>query len=790
MGKYMEDNETVQVILSEKVKEYLLNSMLFRDSIESIITSLYLLSGDADQELSDALKDIIINLDEKIGEKDLRALLKDYKAVIRYIDQRYRNNSNMGRTVVKDINNYATLSIRQEVVDLCMRLLGCKENSCVFLPYARDSKFALSLHNCDIEGFEPDAINWGLSSILLDSYGIPANIFKDIKQLDEKKQYDYIISCPPAVIGNNSNIVQSFIGWLDNSLKAGGEMCLLLPQNFTSSNKWSPFRKYIVDHKDEYNMVVISLPSDSFIECCEINMCIVIIIKTNKPGENYVFMDANKPEFVTFAEYSNPMKVNAIFDVLTDPESDLRYIKAVAKNELTGNNDFTPKRYFAFDHILPPRRYLKKGEQLIAISELISVPIGNNNISKTPTGKVVGLRELSDKFLNAEIDVDALPEREVRGLKAVEPQGLFAGYLNGKIKIGRISKECSVEKIYLRHEVVQLFVKPNGIISEDFLMMSLLSDDLAKQANMMAFGTIFRRLSRNDFMLMKIIVPTKEEQDKRVRMKSDEDLLDVNATVHEKFDEYRRDMHVKKHAIGQTIFNLNNWFSLLKIARQLGNGIVDDNAEIGKNRKTKVSAIYDNIETVLSTLTHQLNMFDVGYGMQSSPIDLVDFIRNYIETHRNPMFEYDFDPSIYGIDRALSDLESEEVGESVGYYVNFPKEALTTILDNIVTNACVHGFTEKDRNYKIRIEIYVLGTDVELFIMNNGKPLQEGISVEDVFTYSISTGGKEHFGIGGYEIRKLMREFDGEADLELGTHSDYTLCYRLTFHNTMVDKDN
>lgn len=790
----MAGKANTQVVISEKAKsivdEYTDDLLFTEKKSIDLIVSLYATRNDANVEVSNALQSSIVNLSEIIGDDNLALLMSEYKPVIQYVDKK-RNWLGGGRWGVKDLNDYASLSIRQEVVDLCVKLMGCEEKTTVFLPYARDSKFAIQLRNCVVEGFETNATNWALSSILMDAYDIPINIVNDVRQFDTEKQYDYIISCPPAVLEGKSDVVQSMTGWLERSLNTGGTMCLLLPQYFTSSSKWHSFRSYIVDHKREYNMLVISLPADSFVHFCEIEMCIVLVGKTNKPWDNYIFMDANKSEFVSLGWYSDcPLKVDAIMDVLHSSDADPRYIQLVPKDKLTGNCDFTPKRYFVYDHLTPPKRYLKEDEQLVSIVDLVDFFVNFQNTPKKTTGKVIGMRELSDKFLDAEIDIDSLPDIDVKGCKAVPAKGLFVGYLNGKFKIGRITKDCNTDTVYLRHEIIQLFLKPESIVTEDFLMMSLLGEDVERQANMLAVGTILHRLSHDDFKLLKIIVPSTEEQNRQVRLKSSKALIDANAKVLEKFDEFRMDMHVKKHAVGQTIFNLNNWFSLLKVARKQGNGIVDDNAVIGKAKKMKVSEIYDNIDTVLSTITHQIRMFDVGYGMQPSAIDLVDFIREYVKNHVNPLFEYDFDATLYGVDQIMAEMEKGEEGAMTEYYVNFPKEALTTILDNIITNACVHGFEDKDSENRVRIEISKLGTDIRLRVMNNGKPLQEGISVEDVFKYSISTGGKDHYGIGGYEIRKLMREFDGEAEIELSPHSDYTLCYLLTFHNTTVDVNN
>lgn len=58
------------------------------------------------------------------------------------------------------------------------------------------------------------------------------------------------------------------------------------------------------------------------------------------------------------------------------------------------------------------------------------------------------------------------------------------------------------------------------------------------------------------------------------------------------------------------------------------------------------------------------------------------------------------------------------------------------------------------------------GENYIVTISNNGNPLATGYDSENVLTYGVSSKeGHGHYGIGGYEVRKLMREFNGEAEL-------------------------
>ena len=121
-------------------------------------------------------------------------------------------------------------------------------------------------------------------------------------------------------------------------------------------------------------------------------------------------------------------------------------------------------------------------------------------------------------------------------------------------------------------------------------------------------------------------------------------------------------------------------------------------------------------------------------------------------------------------------------------YVNFAKEALTIIFDNIISNACSHGFTDMPPELcKVKIEIFSEGTDYVVAVSNNGSPISEKLSKEDIFVYGRSTQlGKSHFGIGSYEVKQLMREFGGDVEIVSSPQQKFTVSYHFIFHNTNI----
>ena len=400
---------------------------------------------------------------------------------------------------------------------------------------------------------------------------------------------------------------------------------------------------------------------------------------------------------------------------------------------------------------------------------------------------------------NCDINYESIPVKQTRLSRILKSEALLVGFIGGKFKVGRIKGLSQDKYVSLRSEVCAFRITSKAV-TEEYLLRSLLSGFSEMQANALATGFPITRLTEKDLLNIRIPVPPIEEQERLCKEDARESLTESDRKIIESFEEFRNDMHMKKHAIGQTIFNLSNWWKALLQARKEGDGVVIDNVTVGKNQPVKVSEIYDSIQEVMSQLQQQINKFDRGNGLEIKTFALTEFIEDYIARKRSPLFEFIYDSKRHHASEMRDYDYDEETDSIIGgdnvileaglpiEYVDFAPEALTIILDNIVSNACSHGFEGRDDGSNIiKIDLSTKGDDCIVAVSNNGKPLSDQISVKDVFTYSrTSKNGKGHFGIGGYEVRKLMREFGGDAEFISDPDSEYPVTYKLIFHNTNI----
>ena len=760
----------------------------------SIVASLYAMKTDADSKIVEILKDEIISLKDFISDSEIEVLQNNYKILVNHAFRQMFQHS---------VSSTGFINIPFELVQLCHSLSDKKDLSNIYLPFTGNGVFAeaLSSNALSIKGFEEDVKLWALSQIRFQNVGINSGISLD-RPTDISEKFDQIFSFPPlkSDIRETSRLLYSLVA---NNLNDGGEMFCILPSNFTTaSGPWQNLRQLLVDCHKQYTTLLITLPEGLLDPVSGISLCFLYIKKDYK--DSMVLVNANDDSFVSHLGLDNrgvswlvSLKVNSLLDTISS--EDERFVWAGSIDELSKAANMSPSRYLPVVLDEP----LSEGEQLLPIGSFVKeVKLGTkNNLSETVP--LVGPKELSSSYLNCNLKVEDIPLSNSMLNRVLTEDCLLACFMGGKMKIARLQGVSELNPIFLHKDVIPFTMRSKeDEITEEYLLRCLMSNYTCKQANAKAYGSVVKRITRDDFFLLEIIVPSSiQEQERICREDTRKFLTEADAKKIENYEEFRKDMHMKKHAIGQTLFNLNNWLKLLNKARENGNGIVDDNAEMGIVRKIKVADIYTNLANTVNKLNLQLSKFDTGYGLTTEEMPLTTFIEQYINEHQSPLFHFVYDASLHRADADLPNLDfegQEHIGTCGGgfllqkgvplEYVTFSPEALTMVFNNIVSNACAHGFTNRSGEENlIKIDVLSEGTDIVVEVSNNGEPLKEDLHSEDVFTYGQTSGkATEHFGIGGYEVKKLMTEFDGSAELISTPNDFYTVTYRLVFHKTNI----
>ena len=747
--------------------------------------SLYAMRSDAKPNVVEKLDEYILDLNAYLADNEIETLQAEYNSVITtcfYYDDR------------SDMSSRPFYKTPLSVVDLCLRLTNIKADSNVYLPYSGMGEYSHRLQGSKCKGFEIDNQRWAFSEIANNACGVDCDIdCSGQGTISSDDKFDYILTCPPFDIIRV--VANDITRMLTNNLNKDGQLCIVGPMMmcFDNINYIHDFRKALADINA--SITVLTLSEKTFKPYTGIST-VMICVKNDGLGR-VVLSDFTNSDYIINnpgnGRRSYSLNVDAILESLAT--GDKQSVWNGTYSDLTDNLDISPRRYLPVDNM--PE--LKEGGRLVPLGELIeklpTTKLGNKTLRP-----LIDNRNLSDNYLNCNISAAGKYSNVQETVSVIDKNCILISCISGKIKVGKLTDASYVNSVTLRGEVYAVSIS-SDIITEDYLLRSLLSNYVIEQSEKYTYGAVARRMSYRDFCRLQIIVPSLEEQERLCYDDAHKGIKEADDKLRDAYEDYRRDVHMKKHAIGQTLFNLNNWWNVLNQAKEMNNGIIDENAVIGRNRKIAVRDILENIGTAMSKLNIQLNKFDTGYGLVKEQIALTQFIEEYIEDNKSPLFRYEYNAHDH---RSMDDIPEVAVSEDHHHayltgskvvekgepleYIKFPKEALTTIFNNIVSNACAHGFANrKDRQNIIKIDINSVGTDYVVTISNNGEPLDSNMKCEDITVYGHTSGDTAtHFGIGGYEIKRLMEEFGDEVEIVSSPDEEFTMSYKLIFHDTNI----
>lgn len=836
------------------------------DVMKHVIVTLYAQMPNAKKELVAPFEDEIFDLHDCFTQEEINIILNECKAVIKYCYAfvevmshiNFDDDSDLVEEILFDDSPYTIYKTPKSIIELCMRLSGTpQKNDKVFIPYgdvadyaiyAPNAEYHIECEGTEIEGYIPNAVN-AFYKILLDSQDVnfettyddclPDDILNQI--VLKNRMHDYIFAYNPTLNQSCHSALKYCDGMWSSpqrvspydlalaivlsviSLKPGKCSDFILPKEFLYDKDFClNFRAIFDNKKEDYNAIIISLPSmelgDTYVDTFMLhiekgrgNSGIIRLIdatgsefynrggitdegikakERDMPYDPVTFEKRNTQAPASFS-ITNPdhyqlagLNVDLLMEIINSKECNSKYEERIHSSQFFNKDGHAPNQYL-IDRKLPD---LTGGEKYIPLRELTDI-IPSEQISE---GKMplFDINTLFRKRQNNFIDSQNIPLKELKKdddswsehtLKyyTISENCFVAGLNSQKIKLLKITNVT--ERIAIEEGITPFKLKAN-IITEDYLSRELAKEYCTNQASMLCTHYTTRMdkadiLESEYFLDIKIAVPSLEEQERRCKedaRKSLEEarkhLKEADRQLLQSAEEFKRDVHMKKHAVGQTLFNLSNWWDLLERARKEGNGIVDDSKETGRIHKIKVPDIYTNIKASIEKLQMQVEHFWRADGLQAEDLSLNDFIKTYIKENQSPVFIYDYSHSV----------PKDKTN------VTFSRQALTMIFDNIINNACSHGFENKNSDGNtIKIELQEEKGQLCIVISNNGKPVHEKISAEDVFTYGRSSkSGQDHYGIGGYEARSLMREFNGEAEFFSSPHEKFPVSYKLTFRKS------
>ena len=339
-------------------------------------------------------------------------------------------------------------------------------------------------------------------------------------------------------------------------------------------------------------------------------------------------------------------------------------------------------------------------------------------------------------------------------------------------------------------------LKPIKGISAKYLAAVLSTKIVADQIKAQTVGVTIPRLNKLD--LGQIILPqhnTMEEREQLISEVLSSEMSDLESELQETLDSQKREVRSTRHAMIQTLSALSSNWEQLKMYAELHEEGIKLSDTVGRINPISVKDLMGSIGYAMSTLQRQVESlrFEKPDWGKDAEINPYKFINDYIAAHSTPAVRMvnignDNIADFPYFDDETGDAKYQHTDAAEIFYA--PVRLLERIFNNIVANAKAHGFTSDTSNNEIRFDWKSEDGGIVITIANNGRPLKDGVSGEDVLMSGFTTAlnenasdGTLHSGQGGFEIKSLMEGL-GTVEVISQPDAEFPVIYKLTFEKT------
>lgn len=683
----------------------------------------------------------------------------------------------------------------KEVTDFMCSLASFPSDVKVYNPFSGADSYAIALPN-PVDGEEVNAETWALGQIRLfaagATYRTNIKLGDSFASIDDDKKYKAIITSPAYLIEKGQRI-GDIVGHLYDKLEDGGTLVCIVSAGFLfdQSQASKSIRMKLIE--DKALKAIISLPSNIFTGT-GISQAALVITKGIE-NEDIILADASG-----FTRFSKSVYRQTTFDweqFVKDMEDDL--IDFGERGEYVVDGDIaTIVRYSdLIGSDLTPEIYLKpkpqKGKPLSDFATEVKANRGDGESEYVLVGS--SLPEALHRKPFAPQKCTEKKATPARNHVAISGDAVLMAIVSGKVRT--VFVENFHDKIAFPPGFIKV-LQPSEGVSAQFLAALLSTKLVADQITAQAKGLTIPRLNRLD--LSQVIVPDYQREEERQKLINNvltSEMGDMALELHEAHERYKREVRSTRHAMIQTLSALSsNWQQMNMFAKKKG-GQISFNDIVGRVNPISVENLMSSIGYAISTLERQveslkLEKADWGEEVEINPYG---FIEDYIRTHSTPNVRM----VNVGNDNTadIPDI-NEETGDVTYYHTDAmnvfsaPTRLVERVFNNIVANAMAHGFTSDKNDNEIRFDWQEVKGDIVITIANNGLPLKDGVTSDDVLMSGFSTAlnessseGTLHSGQGGFEIKSLMEGL-GSVEVKSEPDEEFPVIYRLTFTNTNI----
>lgn len=681
----------------------------------------------------------------------------------------------------------------QEVTDFMCKMASFPENVTVYNPFAGADSYAIALPN-HVVGEEISSTTWALGQIRLFANFADkraeialADSFESMKSSDK---FSAIITSPVYLMDEGHEI-SDIVRMLYGKLEDGGKMACIVSANFLfrKDNKVRSVRESLI--KDKAIASIVMLPSNIFTGS-SIAQAAIVLTKGIENEEIHFGDASGHTRFAKSVYRATTFDLESFMDAFIadiedtqegyEPCEDQTGI-AVSYDKLVGS-DLTPSLYLA----PKPKNGVPLSDLVEEMPELRGKDISAEYFL---TGSSLPAAMHRKPFVPVKVE-DGKVSTAKKHVQVPENAVILA-IVSGNIRT--VYTEGFTGKIAFPAGFIKVLKPINGI-SAKYLAAVLSTKIVADQIKAQTVGLTIPRL--NKLNLSQILVPmhdTVEEREKLIAEVLSSEMSDLEGELQETLDSQKREVRSTRHAMIQTLSALSSNWEQLKMFAELHEDGIKLSDTIGRINPISVKDLMGSIGYAMSTLQRQVESlrFEKPDWGKDTEINPYKFINDYIATHSSPSVRMvnignDNVADFPYFDDETGDAKYHHTDDAEIFYA--PVRLLERIFNNIVANAKAHGFNADSTNNEIRFDWKSEDGGIVITIANNGRPLKEGVSGEDVLMSGFTTAlnenasdGTLHSGQGGFEIKSLMEGL-GAVEVISQPDAEFPVIYKLTFEKT------
>lgn len=666
-----------------------------------------------------------------------------------------------------------------EVSRFICGLAELQEKAKIYNPFAGLASFGVFMDGGqDYYGQEINSNTWALGALRIMAYerGGKSNYIQGDSihnWLAEPNEFDLIIANPPygmrlprniiGLFGNIRNSEQFLVEKGIESINETGKLIVAISHGFLfRSGDEQLLREYLIEN--DFLDMVISLPGGLLMNT-GIPIVVLVINKNKKEHGVVRFIDA-KQYVVDSSDRQkklNDYSLNSVINSKKESDS----LRIVSNNTI---------KDYGFNFNVP--RYFQKEYYGVKLGDIGSFTRGHR-VVEYQKGKFIRIRDLKDDKIDNRLDLNDIEDTDLPGhARKIEESCLLLAIRWKTLKPTFF--EFTGTPIFVTPDIIAF--KPDDTkVNTGYLINEFHSKQVREQAEAYRVGSTIPSIRRDDFLNIKIAIPSLQEQ--RAKISGLLELSDKikflqeerNALAHGQSTQQFSEFASLKHTLGRPRQNILDWAdNLLDFFNKAEPDLLKTiNHDFCDFYEIDIFQALGQIKRDINFISELLEKGEInGLNLDDYPKSLVSLaeVNKYLKGLTNNGF-------IFSLKKYL--IEGEELKKQ-GIETNLM--LLITLLENILSNADKHGFTKKEKSNEVILELTIVEDFLVIEIKNNGKPFPKNYSKEKFIAKYSTLDPNRGSGLGGYDINRIAKEL-GDADwmLILNENPIYPVKFKFQF---------